>query len=179
VVGVSAGGPHAIAAAARLGDRVARCGLVASPAPATAPDLDFLDGMSTETREEWLAGMRGAAALEADYAAARQWTQDVAGAPDPRTARLGDALVEGLRPGPEGFRDDTLALLGDWGFDLGSVTCPVRVMVARDDTDVPPGHGRWLAAHLRTAELLWVDGGHLGPREEPERALRWAGHGAR
>jgi pimeloyl-ACP methyl ester carboxylesterase len=45
------------------------------------------------------------------------------------------------------------------------------VTIAREDTSVPPAHGRWLAAHLPNAQEVWVDGGHLGPRDEPEEQL--------
>ena len=44
VDGVSGGGPHALACAAKLGDRVAAVGLYASLAPADAVGLDFLAG---------------------------------------------------------------------------------------------------------------------------------------
>ena len=34
-------------------------------------------------------------------------------------------------------------------------------------------------AHLPDAELIWVDGGHFGPRAGPEmELLRWVGHGS-
>lgn len=61
--------------------------------------------------------------------------------------------------------DDYLALLKPWGFDLAEVTCPTTVMVAPEDTSVPPAHGRWLAEHLPPPGLLLVPGGHSAPRE--------------
>jgi pimeloyl-ACP methyl ester carboxylesterase len=46
VWGPSAGGPHALACAALLADRVVAAAVVASSAPYNAPGLDFLAGMS-------------------------------------------------------------------------------------------------------------------------------------
>jgi pimeloyl-ACP methyl ester carboxylesterase len=46
VWGASGGGPHALACAAGLGDRIVRCACVVSPAPFDADGLDWLDGMS-------------------------------------------------------------------------------------------------------------------------------------
>jgi hypothetical protein len=49
-------------------------------------------------------------------------------------------------------------------------------MIAREDTTVPRGHGVWIAGHVTGAVLLEVDGGHFGPRVQPEeRLLSWVG----
>jgi pimeloyl-ACP methyl ester carboxylesterase len=57
------------------------------------------------------------------------------------------------------------------GFDVADVRCPARVMIASEDTSVPPAHGHWLAAHLPDAVAVVIEGGHLGPRGEPEELL--------
>jgi pimeloyl-ACP methyl ester carboxylesterase len=44
-------------------------------------------------------------------------------------------------------------------------------VVARVDTNVPPADGHWLVAHLPNAEPVLVDGGHFGPRDEPEEQV--------
>jgi pimeloyl-ACP methyl ester carboxylesterase len=58
-----------------------------------------------------------------------------------------------------------------WGFDVADVHCETTVLVARDDTSVPPAHGRWLVEHLPLAEELMADGGHFGPQDEEEEEL--------
>jgi hypothetical protein len=75
------------------------------------------------------------------------------------------AFTEAVRAGVDGIIDDYLSLTAPWGFDLAEVRCPSTVMVAEDDTTVPPAHGRWLAAHLPTPGLLLVPGGHIAPRD--------------
>ena len=62
VWGASGGGPHALACAARLGDRIARCASVVSPAPFDADGLDWLEGMSALNVEEFTRARAGEAA---------------------------------------------------------------------------------------------------------------------
>jgi pimeloyl-ACP methyl ester carboxylesterase len=88
-------------------------------------------------------------------------------------------LVEEFREAlltPYGMVDDYGSQLQPWGFDLAAVVCPTRVMIAREDTSVPPAHGHWLVAHLPDAVAVVVDGGHMGPFGEPEEELLgWLG----
>jgi hypothetical protein len=51
-------------------------------------------------------------------------------------------------------------------------------MFGRDDGGTPPQHVAWFERHLVSAAIEWVDGDHLGPRDEPEMALvAWAAGG--
>ncbi|MGA8015221.1 MAG: alpha/beta fold hydrolase, partial [Candidatus Dormiibacterota bacterium] len=53
VWGGSGGGPHALACASLLADRVERCASVVGPAPFEADGLDWFEGMSTGNVEEF------------------------------------------------------------------------------------------------------------------------------
>jgi pimeloyl-ACP methyl ester carboxylesterase len=53
VCGISGGGPHALAVAARHPDRVRRCATVVGLGPYGVPGLDFFAGMPAADREEW------------------------------------------------------------------------------------------------------------------------------
>jgi pimeloyl-ACP methyl ester carboxylesterase len=99
--------------------------------------------------------------------------------PDDDRAMLIETMQEAVRQGSVGFVDDYLSVVHDWGISLEDVHAPIRVMVAREDTSAPPGHGEWLVEQLPNAELILVDGGHLGPRHEPEMQLMtWVGQGS-
>ncbi len=178
ILGISGGGPHALAAAALSASRVSRCATAMGIGPADADDLDFFAGMdATEVNEwqvftgpdpdrkhildgtlEWIGGIRGNPDL-----------------PDELKASLVAAFTEAFRSGADGILDDYVALSRPWGFDLADVTCPTTVMVAEEDTSVPPAHGRWLAERLPPPGLLLVSGGHIASRPEQMKTLMaWA-----
>ncbi|MGZ4131218.1 MAG: alpha/beta fold hydrolase, partial [Actinomycetota bacterium] len=62
--GQSGGGPHALACAALLPERVIACATTAGVGPWNADGLDFLAGMADENIEEMTAAIEGAYALE-------------------------------------------------------------------------------------------------------------------
>ena len=70
-VGGSGGGPHALACAALIGDRVIAAATIAGVAPTDAEGLEWRAGMASENLEEFAAADAGPAALEAflDHAA--------------------------------------------------------------------------------------------------------------
>jgi pimeloyl-ACP methyl ester carboxylesterase len=172
VAGISGGGPVALAAAAAMPDRVIRCATIKGAGPHDAPDLDPFEGMSSEEIEEWECAKQGEACL-----AGRFYEESVAWAESLRDeipGPVGEMLVEAFREGlrsPWGMVDDYGSMLRPWGFDVGGVACPTKVMIAREDTSVPPAHGYWLVDHLGAGEAFVVDGGHFGPQDEEEEAL--------
>jgi pimeloyl-ACP methyl ester carboxylesterase len=181
VAGVSGGASPALAAAALLPDRVSRCATVVGSAPFTAEGLDFYDGMDEFAQHGWEHALLGEAALESDWRETLDWVNaEMPGLdlPDADRAMLLEAFQESSRQGSAGYIDDCLSEVRDWGLSVEDVQAPTRIMLARDDTSVPAAHGEWLIQHLPDAELIWVDGGHFGPRDEPEMQLmNWVGHG--
>jgi pimeloyl-ACP methyl ester carboxylesterase len=179
VVGISGGGPSALAAAAAMPDRVSRCATIVGAGPHDAEDLDVFAGMSDDELEEWACAKQGESCLAgAFYQESLDWVEslaDVDALPE-RTRRM---LVQAFREAlltPYGMVDDYASQLMPWGFDLAAVVCPTSVLIAREDTSVPPAHGHWLVAHLPDAIAVVVDGGHMGPRDEPEEELLgWVG----
>ena len=192
LLGFSGGGPHALAAAEGLGDRITRCAAVSSVAPMDAEGLDFFAGMSQVNLDEFDAALAGrdsiAAVLDPVAAAVRE---DVyaflaslrAELPDadrraldhPSIDRLlAESITEGLRPGASGWVDDDMAFCRPWAFDVGRVRVPVGVWHGTEDSLVPPSHAAWLCAMVPRAEgHLTVGAGHLGPLLEMEAILRW------
>ncbi len=178
VVGVSAGGPHALAVAAGLGARVTRCAVISGLAPPDADGLDFYAGMAPGEAEEWQAMTAPAPDPAPIVSGLRDWLHGLASRPDddPQARDLlVSAFTEALAQGPGGLVDDYVALSRPWGCEPATVSCPTTIMVAEDDANVPPTHGLWLADRLPGRRLIRVPGGHLDPRPAvTEEILRWA-----
>jgi pimeloyl-ACP methyl ester carboxylesterase len=177
-IGWSGGGPHALACAA-LAERCLGAALIGGVAPYGVAGLDWMAGMGNENVAEFGAALVGAAALteflrEAGASLAAIETADLAPAlgdlaPDVDIAVLngvyGDYLAESFRvsvsAGIDGWRDDDLAFVHDWGVPLNTGV-PVSIWQGDKDRMVPHTHGEWLAAHIPGARLHRRPGeGHL------------------
>src|SRR5439155_4044496 len=67
-----------------------------------------------------------------------------------------------LDGGADGWIDDDLAFVDDWGFELGLLSVPTLLLQGEHDLMVPPAHFRWLDAQLPSAEARFAsDEGHL------------------
>jgi pimeloyl-ACP methyl ester carboxylesterase len=180
LAGWSGGGPHALACAALMPDRVIAAATVAGVAPYPAEGLDWLAGMGEENVEEFGAALEGPEALiafkEKAWPTYRNITADEvaaalgdlvdevdrAGATGPVAAYLAALFREALREGYWGWFDDDMAFTKPWGFDLASIRRPVHVWQGAHDRMVPYGHGEWLAAHVGGAcAHLHAEHGHI------------------
>jgi pimeloyl-ACP methyl ester carboxylesterase len=180
VSGASGGGPHALACAALLSDRVLACATIASVAPFGADGLDFLEGMAEENHREFGAALAGPAALQAYLEREASAYAEVTGeqvaealggliSPVDRAALTGDfaeymaaSVRRAVSGGIWGWLDDDLAFTRPWGFELGAIHVPVTVWQGGEDRMVPSSHGEWLAAHLPGAKaMLLPSEGHL------------------
>jgi pimeloyl-ACP methyl ester carboxylesterase len=178
--GQSGGGPHALACAALLSDRVIATATLAGVAPWPAEGLDWFGGMGPENLEEFGASMKGSDALEAylipeaasiravqpaDLAAALGGLVsdvDKAALSGEYAAFMAASFARAVSTGIAGWRDDDIAFVTPWGFDLPSIQTPVAVWQGGEDRMVPMAHGAWLAAHIPGAEAhLLPDEGHL------------------
>lgn len=199
VTGRSGGGPHALAVAAAIPERVTRAESVVGIAPFGLPDLDWFAGMDELNVREtgW--------AIEGEEVAARELEREAAGileriAAD-ASAVLGpdwqlddvdraalarpelsdvirEAFGEAFRHGVWGWVDDDLAFVSPWGFDVAEIRVPTRVALGAADVLVPRAHGEWLARRIPGAELVVED--DLGHFADPERVVsqfRWLAEG--
>ncbi len=180
VLGWSGGGPHCLATAALLPDRVLSAATIGGVAPADAEGLDWTGGMGEENVAEFGAARAGEPELRAFLEAMAADLAEVSGeelhrelgglvSEVDRRALTGDfadhmaatfrAAVSG---GIWGWFDDDVAFVGDWGFDLGAIEAPVAIWQGGEDRFVPFAHGEWLAAHVSGADAHLVEGGgHL------------------
>jgi pimeloyl-ACP methyl ester carboxylesterase len=180
VWGVSGGGPHALACAALLGDRVAAVVSLAAVAPFEADGLDWWDGMGEDNLEEFGLTVEGREALQPylqKQAAALAslgpsalneiWASlltpvDAAVATDDLAAFLLGNTNAALAERVDGWLDDDLAFARHWGFGLDEIAVPVLLLQGEQDRFVPPSHGRWLAERIPGVDArLLDDDGHL------------------
>lgn len=178
--GLSGGGPHALATAAALPDRVTAVAAVASIAPPDRPGLGLTEGMGEGNVVELALAQEGEEALrpalERDFGGLAKL--DVPGfveAMQPFLSDVDAAALDGeygayaldsfrrsLERSVDGWVDDDLAFVRSWGFAPEAVTVPVLVVQGRQDLMVPWAHGEWLARNLPAAEgWLREEEGHL------------------
>ena len=195
VTGGSGGGPHSLAVAARLGDRVVRARCHVGVAPYGVEDLDWFANMDPNNVKEFGWALEGESALvpnlqrELDAMAARvaedpskilgdDWDLDEAD-----RAVLGRKEVAGVireatedlhRGGVWGWVDDDLAFATAWGFEIAEIKVPVEVRYGAKDVLVPAAHGAWLAANVPDALVVVEDGqGHMGDPDKVIELTRW------
>jgi pimeloyl-ACP methyl ester carboxylesterase len=179
-IGWSGGGPHALAAAALLPDRIRAVSTISGVAAYPAEGIDFLEGMGAENLEEFNAALESPEALivfkERNWPIFRDVTAaecadsfgDLIDDVD-RGALTGEfaeyiaaSFREALRESYWGWFDDDMAIIHPWGFDFEQIRVPVHIWQGRHDRMVPYSHGQWLASHIPTAvPHLFDDEGHL------------------
>jgi pimeloyl-ACP methyl ester carboxylesterase len=162
VAGKSGGGPHALATAALLPDRVAA---VISIAGCRPNGEGFLDGMGEDNVVEFGLAEQGEEALRPFVERHRAALKDADGDALVRdlasllpevdrrvlTSEVGAETVAVLVGGvqvPDAWIDDDLAFVRDWGFDLADIAVPAYIWQGSEDKMVPFHHGEWLAEHV-------------------------------
>jgi pimeloyl-ACP methyl ester carboxylesterase len=177
--GVSGGGPHALACAALLPDRVTAACSIAGVGPFDADGLNYFSGMGNDNLVEFGLAMAGrehigpfltAAAAEMlenleDLAAS---IQTLVAEPD-RIALSGPigewwagSLGASFSTGADGWIDDDLAFVMPFGFEIGAVSRPTLIVHGHRDLFVPISHGQWLSQAVPRAESwLLADEAHL------------------
>jgi len=178
VMGVSGGGPHALACAARLPRRVLGCAVLCTAAPLDAAEeaglvhhnrtsferlrsqgreglADFLEPVRQAVLDDPLRGLLGqladAPAVDLDWYR-RTEVQHV----------HSESMLDALRAGVDGWVDDGMAIYGlDWGFTPEDVEVPVQFWHSDNDANSPLSAVRRLACRVPSSELsVWRGEGH-------------------
>jgi pimeloyl-ACP methyl ester carboxylesterase len=180
VMSHSGGGPHALACAALLPDRVIAVVAAASLAPLEADGLDWFAGMAPAGVASLRAALRGREAKEAHEAAPADPDAEMGFVAADGDALRGDwswlhgIVRAGMARGPGGLVDDDLAYVAPWGFDPTDVAVPTLFLHGADDRVVPSAHGQWLAERIPSAELrLKPDEGHISVLRHAPDAIGW------
>lgn len=181
VVGISGGGPYAVATSAADPAGVMRAMVVAGIGPWT-----LLEGPQPSEEERPFHEMAGRGETDAAWAGlseiAVQWAD---GLTEKSEAEIIDAYFDGAPPSDLGWLDatargrwtldardalqrhdgevrDNLSWSGLWDIDPADVTCPVSLVYGEIDPVCPLQHGEWYAAHLPRATLHVRDGAAHG-----------------
>lgn len=192
VVGRSGGGPHALACAALLPERVTKAAVLVGVAPRAAEGLDWLDGMAESNLAEYEAVAQGyeriAAVTTATADAVRADPASLliklhSQLPDSDRRVVADrgirslllaTYAEALRVSAHGWIDDDVAFHAPWGFEPAAVTVPVLLWHGAGDTLSPVSHVRWLAERIPDAAVVVQAGAaHFGSLGVLPDILRW------
>jgi pimeloyl-ACP methyl ester carboxylesterase len=192
VVGRSGGGPHALACAANMPERVTSAAALVSFAPPDADGLDWYDGMAEQNATEYSRVDHVLSELIDDV---KKRVDEIQGDPDSLVRLIESALcsldrrviddwalrrlitdsyIVAVKQGPYGWIDDTLALRQPWGFSFADITAPVCLWHGRKDAFSPPSHTEWLAKQIPHADIrVAPDAGHFAAVEILPETLAW------
>jgi pimeloyl-ACP methyl ester carboxylesterase len=172
-MGASGGGPHALACAALLPDRVTGVVTLSSPAPLTR-SFDWYAGMVAPHGLKAAALGRRARESLPEHFDPRSFTARDHEALEARWQALGEDAGKAAAQGPEGNVDDDLAFTAPWGFDLEQVRTRVLLVQGGQDRVIPAAHAHHLLAKLPEAELwLRPRDGHVSILDAIPVALDW------
>lgn len=181
IVGGSGGGPHVLAVAALMPERLTRAACIVGIAPYEALGADWTRGMDPMNVKEFDWALEGEERLvteltREDADIRRRVDADPSAAlgiydlPDADKAIMSrpdlaviirDTTAEQNVNGVWGWVDDDLAFTKPWGFDPSAVKVPIAIWWGAQDVLVPPTHGEWLAANVPNAVTrVMPDGGH-------------------
>jgi pimeloyl-ACP methyl ester carboxylesterase len=189
VIGLSGGGPYALAAGAALPDRVHGVGVLGGVAPMQGPDAirggvielaPYAAPLLALARvplgfalAQAIRVIRPLAGPALDGYAALQPTGDkqLLARPEFRAMFLDD-LLNGSRFQVSAPLADIVLFTRPWGFEAADVTVPVRWWHGDADHIVPHAHGAHLVARLPDARLTTIAGeSHLGGLGAAEEVL--------
>ena len=180
VAGFSGGGPHALAVAHSLPDRVIAAGSISGAGPIDTPGA--LKGMNRVNRLIFQLARNAPGALRPLAAQhARQTKRHPAkvfdktardrNLPEADRAAMSSARMreldtiaasEPFRQGVSGFVHEAHMYARPWGFDLAAIEPPVFIWHGDADANVPVAMARYLAARIPASRLTVYRGeGHL------------------
>ena len=180
VLGRSGGGPHALACAALLPELVTRAAALVSLAPkveqAGGMGASWYEGMTEGNVEVYLRAEQGidqiapglterSSTIRADPSVMLTQLLDEVKASDRQV--MSDAGIrrmlrvnyqEALRDTGDGWIDDAMAFIGDWGFRVEDIKVPVLLWHGKEDRFSPVRHSQWLHSRIPGSRLELAEG---------------------
>jgi len=173
VLGVSGGGPYALATASVLGERVTRVGLAVGLAPIEAPGMRSASAISgpsgiglirrVQFEMTALAFKKGQEDRFLDQSLSTMGEVDRTAmtAPEMRSW-MTEMMRESFRQGGKAAALEAGLYRRPWGFDPKQVQAETRLWYGGADKTVPAESGRWLADRLPHSDfVLWPEHGHF------------------
>ena len=178
LLGLSGGGPYALACAHQMSDRVLSVNLAASTAPLYLSRLRKDMALSNKLayyvarfvplviRLNFLFNRyslfhKPVLYLEKLFTQLSEWDEALLQEPDKQALFL-QHMREAYRQGIDGAVSDIQLLMKPWGFDLAEIKTPIRLWQGELDTMVPPVMGRYLSERLPNCKSEFIaDAGHL------------------
>lgn len=177
LIGLSGGGPHVLATAWHMPDRVVVGGVLGGLAPLSGDDVAYFNPMLL-----WLLqrvhdvhvplgeGLSRAVqpllpiashVFEVGIRLLPPIDRPVLSQPEMKAMFLDD-LVDVARNGLRSIARDLAVFAKPWDFDVAEITVPIHIWHGTADATVPLAHGEWLAARIPGAELVTIEGeGHF------------------
>ena len=183
VFGGSGGGPHALACAALLPDRVIRCAVLSGIKPADLSATNPANASGINPTKPAEPPDERTLRPELERISRDIMDRIAAGGPempgmspgtpardDPSAmARLRATFVDSY----DGWVDDQIALAKPWGFAMPDGTVPVGIWYGTHDEHVSGDHAQWLLTHIPGARGHQYDGGHLPGPETYREIYDW------
>lgn len=180
VIGLSGGGPYALAAGAALPDRVHGVGVLGGVAPTQGPDAirgglvslaPYAAPLLSLTRVPIGFGLAlgirmvrpvAGPIIDAYAAVQPRGDKELLARPEFRAMFLDD-ILNGARFHFGAVLSDAILFSRDWGFEAAEVSVPVHWWHGDSDHIIPHAHGEHLARRLPHARFTTIDGeSHLG-----------------
>ncbi|MBS2538604.1 alpha/beta hydrolase [Catenulispora sp. NF23] len=194
VLGRSGGGPHALACAALLPDRVTRAAAMVALAPRDAMGTAWFAGMTSGNVESYTRALTDPAALRRDLderaasirADPASLLANIDAGLEPtdraviRQANIRQELIASyaaaVAHSADGWYDDSLALAAPWGFDPADIEVPVYLWHGADDRFSPVSHTRWLGERIPRATVdLEPRASHFSALLRMPQVIAWSG----
>lgn len=191
VVGISGGGPFAVAVAAELPDRVDRLALIAPVGPLESREshepplgafhrftftaLPNIPGAVRLTFSAFRVLLRISPRLAAAVVASRAHSADREVFSDRACAlALGEMMRAGLAAGVSGPVIDMRLFNRLWDIDPNAIKAVTRLWIGLDDRNVPIGRARYLAHAIPRATLTEIPGaGHFWIMQNYGEVFEW------
>lgn len=194
VLGRSGGGPHALACAALLPERVTRAAAMVALAPRDAMGAEWFAGMTPGNVEAYTQAFTNPEALRRvlDNRAARMRADPASllanideGLEPTDRAVIGQANIRhelvaayaaAVSRSADGWYDDALALAAPWGFDPADIRVPVYLWHGAEDRFSPISHTRWLGERIPRATVdLEPRASHFSALLRMPQVIVWSG----